>query len=212
MAPFDGKLGVCSIYVGNLVGPTINTNLASIMRIDPVKVEFFMPEPIVIRLVQKFGSIKAAQSAVVAKLVLANGSPYTQEGSIYFANNEVNTGTGTLMMRARFPNPTGILLPGQYAKVILHTKEPISAILVPQLTILRDQTGEYVMTVDKNHKVERRQVKTGQSHGRAMQVMEGISEGDMVVSQGLLKIRPGVTVSVTVDSGWSADIDQPKTK
>jgi len=199
-APFDGKIGVCSISVGNLVSPTMNTNLAKIVRLDPVKVEFCIPEAIVINIRQNAKSVQSAASTVIPRIVLPNGTAYPHEGVIYFADNEVNTATGTLMIRARFPNTTGLLTAGQYVKVRLETKEKIAAILIPQIAIQRDQTGEVVMTVDKANKVVRREVKTGQPHGTDIEVKEGLAEGDLVVAQGLLKIRSGMTVNVTMDS------------
>jgi len=194
-APFDGKIGTCPISVGNLVGPTINTNLSKIVRMNPVKVEFNVPEPIVVSLTQRDGDIERVAAEVTPKLILSNGTEYPLDGKIYFADNNINTVTGTLLIRARFENPKNILTPGQYVRVKIERKEKTPSILIPAIAIIRDQTGEIVYVVDKDSKVERRLVKTGQISGLNIVILEGLSEGENVIVQGILKVRPGVTVN-----------------
>lgn len=208
-APFDGKLGTCPISVGSLVGPGINTTLSKIVRIDPVKIEFFIPESIVVGIRQKAGSMSAATKTVTSRITLPNGAPYPHKGEIYFSDNEVNTSTGTLLVRARFPNTDGIVTPGQYVKVKLETNDKVSAILIPQVSIQRDQTGELVMVVKPDKTVERRQIKTGQAYDTDIEVVSGLAEGDLVISQGLMKVRPGMTVEVTMDPGQKAGEPAP---
>jgi len=198
-APFDGKIGECPVSVGNLVGPTINNNLTKIVRMDPVKVEFSVPEAIVIDLRQREGSMEKISSRIIPRIILSNGTEYPFEGQIYFSDNVVNTSTGTLLVRARFQNPKGLLNSGDYVKVKLGDKETTPSIMIPAVAIQRDQTGEFVLIIDKDSKVQRRIVKTGQAHGIDIVILEGISEGEKVIVSGVLKVRPGMTATVSIE-------------
>lgn len=198
MAPFDGKIGTCPVSVGNLVGPTINTKLTRIVSVDPIKVEFSIPEATVVHLVKLCGSVSAVSGRVIPRVLLSNGDAYPLPGTIYFSDNEVDNTTGTLLIRVRFANPDRLLVPGAYVKVRLETKEKIAAILVPQIAIQRDQTGEFVFVVDADKKVQRRQVQTGQTHGLDIEIRDGIKVGDLVITQGLMKVRPGMVAAVTM--------------
>ncbi len=198
-APFDGKIGVCPISVCNLVAPTINNNLTRIVRMNPVKIEFSVPETKIISLIEHGLSMENAATNISCRITLANGTDYPEEGTIYFYDNEVSTSTGTLIIRARFQNPKGMLSPGEYVKVRLGKKVKAAAILVPAIAIQRDQAGEYVFTVDKDSKVQRKPVKTGQQHGLNVVILEGLSEGERVIVQGVLKVRPGVTANVSME-------------
>ena len=200
VAPFDGKIGVCPTSVGNIVGQASNRQaLTTIMRLDPMKVEFNVPESAMVSSFQKHGTLIGTGKLVVPKIVLPNGSPYTHDGAIYFIDNQISSGTGTISLRARFPNPDAMLTPNEYVKIRLVFKERQSAILIPQIAIEEDMTGKLVMVV-KDGKVERRQVKTGQSHETNIEVLSGVAEGDWVVTEGLLKIRPGMAVDAKLDT------------
>jgi membrane fusion protein (multidrug efflux system) len=209
-APFDGKLGVCPISVGNFVGPTINNNLGKIVRIDPVKVEFNVPEHLIVSILQRDGSMAKAEADIIPRIALANGTEYPIDGNIYFSNNEVNISTGTMLIRARFPNPNGILTAGEYVKVRLIKKTKTPSILIPAIAIQRDQVGEFVFVVDKDSKVQRRTVKTGQLSGLSIVILEGLSEGENVIVQGVLKARPGMAVTMTTaDDGKNDEKSRP---
>lgn len=198
-APFDGKIGVCQISVGNLVGPSINTNLTKIVRVNPMKVEFSVPESIVIDIRQRDGSMENVVSRVIPRIILANGTEYPLDGRIYFSDNVVNTTTGTLLVRARFENPKALLNPGEYVKVKLGDKDKTTSIMIPAVAIQRDQTGEYVLIVDKDSKVQRRHVKIGQVHGSNIVILDGISEGDKVIVKGVLKVRTGMVANASLE-------------
>ncbi len=204
VAPFDGKIGTCPISVGNLVGQAGSRQaLTSIMRLDPMKVEFNIPEPAIASSFQKRGNTPGTGKLVVPSIILPNGSPYPHEGSIYFLDNQITSATGTISVRARFPNPDAILIPNEYVKIRLVFKEKIPTILIPQIATTDDMTGKFVMVV-KDGKVERRQIKTGQSHDANVEVLSGLAEGEWVVTEGLLKIRPGMAVDPKLDAPVAA--------
>jgi len=210
-APFDGKIGTCPVSVGNLVGPTINSNLSTIVRLDPVKVEFSVPEPVVTNLRQKFGSIDKIISEIIIRMNLSNGTRYPEEGRIYFSDNTINTATGTLLVRARFKN-NGVISAGEYVKVILEEKTPVPSILVPAIAVQKDQTGEYVLILDKDSKVQRKIIRTGQAHGMDIVVLQGLSEGERVIVQGVLKVRPGMTANAEAKDARKPSTQAPAAK
>ena len=198
-APFDGKISVCPISVGNLVGSPANRQpLTSIMQMNPMKVEFNVPETAVATVIEKFGSIDRACKLMSAEIILPNGALYPHNGNIYFIDNQISANTGTIRQRARFPNPDSVLTPNEYVTIRVFFKEKKPVILVPQIALVEDMTGTLVMMV-KDGKVERRQVKTGQNHGQDIEIVSGVAEGDWVVTAGLLKIRNGMTVNAKLD-------------
>jgi len=198
-APFDGKIGVCPISVGNLVGQAANRQpLTTIVRLDPMKVEFNIPEAAAATVIQKYGSMDIASKLIIAKIRLPNGSLYPHDGAIYFTDNQIDPTTGTIMQRARFPNPNAILAPSEYVKILLIFSKKQPVILIPQIALVEDITGTLAMVV-KDGKVERRQIKTGQTHGNSIEVVSGVTEGDWVVTEGLLKIRHGMSVNAKLD-------------
>ena len=210
-APFDGKLGVCPVYEGNLVGAK-TVNLASLVEIDPVKVEFPIPESVYVEHLITYGNMKNARESIVVRLMLPNGKDYPHDGVIYFADNKINNMTGTIFLRARFPNPEGMLVPGGYVKVILGQKQMTSQVLILMESIQRDQAGTFVLVVSKDGTVERRNVVLGADLGGASVVESGLSEGELVITQGALKVRTGVKPKVTQDTfpelGFLHDAEQ----
>ena len=200
VAPFDGKIGVCPTSVGNLVGQASNRQpLTTIMRLDPMKVEFNIPETAIGISIQKHGNLAGVCKSIVPTILLPNGSQYPHVGTIYFIDNQVTSTTGTIRLRARFPNPNATLTPNEYVKIHLVFGANRSAILIPEIAIAEDMTGKVVMVV-KDGKVERRQVKTGQSRETNIEVVSGIAEGEWVVTEGLLKIRHGIAVNPKLDT------------
>ncbi len=198
-APFDGKLGVCPVYEGNLVGAK-TINLASLVEIDPVKVEFPIPESVYVDHLITYGNVKNAGESIVVRLLLPNGKEYPHGGVIYFADNRINNMTGTIFLRARFPNPEGMLVPGGYVKVILGQKQMTSQVLILMESIQRDQAGTFVLVVSNDGAVERRNIVLGADIGGASVVGAGLSDGELVITQGALKVRAGVKPKVTQEA------------
>lgn len=196
-APFDGKIGVCPVYEGNLVGAK-NSVLTTLVRLDPVKVEFPIPEAVYIDHLMDYGDAQQADQSTSIRLLLPNGKEYSREGRIYFSDNRINNMTGSIILRARFPNPDGMLVPGGYVKAIVSSKAKKAHLLVPQEAIQRDQTGAFVLVMAKDGGVERRSVTLGTDLGRVSVVESGLAEGELVITEGTLKVRTGVKPKVTV--------------
>ncbi len=203
VAPFLGRMDRRLVDPGNLVGSAgNNTVLAELTQVDPLYVYFNIAEtdiPIYI-LDARAASLKSSGSTrklerLPVFMSLANEEGYPHEGYLDFSSSTVNTSTGTLLLRGVFPNPDGKIFPGQFARVRLPVGKERSAILVPQAAVLYDQLGNYVLIVNGNNTVERRNVKTGAQKDYSYVIEEGLSGDEWVVTNGLLRAVPGRPVT-----------------
>lgn len=204
-APFDGLIGLAKYSVGNVIGPNSGT-LATIVKLDPMKVEFNINEAVILTALQR-GNINRSKDddKINVKLWLSNNTIYKYKGIIDFIDNKINPATGSIKLRAAFKNPNHILLPGQYVKVILENKKKINALLVPQASIQEDQQGKFVMTVI-NQQVKRKNVTVGEVHGINITIKSGLKAGELVIVEGLQKVRQGMKVKV-VQSKLNSDMN-----
>ncbi|QSH41557.1 efflux RND transporter periplasmic adaptor subunit [Lentisphaerota bacterium ZTH] len=195
-APFDGIVGLAAYSEGNVVGPDSDA-LDSIVKVDPVRVQFNLSEVDVLRIQKamiKEGKEREATPPIVVRLIFQDGSEYSKTGKISFWNNQVNSSTGTFLMQATFPNPDYLLLPGMYVRVMLEGRKSYKALLIPQVAVISEQTGDYVMIVDKTNKVDRRKVELGRKKGLNIEVKSGLKEGELIITQGLQKVNEGMVV------------------
>jgi membrane fusion protein (multidrug efflux system) len=142
------------------------------------------------------------QQQFIVKVVLPDGTLYSKHGVIKFIDNRVNPLTGTIKLRAVFPNPDDLLIPGQYLKVSVEREKTHKALLVPRAAIQQDQSGKYVMLVDKDNKVAIRHIKTKGDFGINTVVEEGLKKGEKVITLGLQKVRPGIRVAPVIDKPY----------
>lgn len=202
-APFDGCVGLCTYSEGNVVGPE-SQKLATIVKINPMRVEFNIDELDVLRYNIKIASLKTdvlfpKADDLVIKVKLQNGELYRHEGKMSYADNHINVSTGTLLVQAQFPNPNNILIPGMYVKVLISRKVAEESLLIPSKAVLENQSGSYVYAVDAAGKADTKQIKTGARYGQLIAVESGLSEGERVVTDGIQKIRPGIIVQAVED-------------
>ena len=142
---------------------------------------------------------KSARDAVLrVKLGLANEEGFPREGTVNFVDNQVNPATGTLRVRAVFLNKDQFLTPGMFARVRIPIGEPHEAVLVTDRAIDTDQGQKIVYVVDSNNKVDARPVKLGAAHDGLRAIEAGLSPSDLVIVNGLQRVRPGVTVDPTL--------------
>lgn len=193
-APFDGRVGISAFSVGALVGPSTGT-LATIVSQDPIYVVFPVSDRFIQDVQQASGSGRVEPQDVVVHLTLANGSSYPQTGKIDFTDVKVDQNTDTLLVRAEFPNPTRVLTDGQYARVTAERKDPVEALVIPQRAILTDQTGNYVLVVGQDKKAAAKHITTGANQGADVVVQQGLNDGDVVIVDGVQKVRPGQEVN-----------------
>lgn len=195
-APISGRIDRAAVTEGNLVGPDTGV-LATIVRLDPMYVTFTASERDVLNVRQEALEQGAALPTFVPTLELANGRKYEAPGEVNFVDNRVDPTTGTLTIRATFPNPDLLLLPGQFVTVTAERQQPRQVLLVPQKAVQQDQAGPSVMVVDAANKVEERRVILGERHETGWVVEKGLEAGERVIVEGLQKARPGAVVAPT---------------
>lgn len=189
-APMAGAIGRASVSVGDYV--TLETGaLATLVSLDPVYATF----PVSLRLLLEVRREKLKSSSVVVYLILPDGSRYEHAGEIAFEDVSANPSTDTVTVRAKVPNPDGILADQHIIGIEVQTKKPERRLVVPQASVLLDQQGSYVLVVNAQSTVEQRRVKLGQQAGTAFVAEAGLEEGDKVIVSGLQKVRPGVKVA-----------------
>ena len=191
-APFDGRVGTSNFSIGALVGPSVGP-LATIVSQDPIYVTFPVSDRIVLELTAG-ARASATTGNVIVHITLANNMLYPETGVIDFTGVKVDPNTDTLTVRAKFSNPNNILLDGQFVQILAESKDPVEALLIPQKAILTDQSGNYVLVVDAGNKVAQRPVTQGQTVGSDVVVQTGLKQGDVVITDGLQRIRPGQVV------------------
>jgi membrane fusion protein, multidrug efflux system len=202
-APIDGKLGRTAITPGNVVSPSSGT-LVTIVSQDPMYVSF----PVAVRTLQELGKKYIPQGgskAVELKIKLPDGTIYGQTGQLHFVDNTVNTGTDTVIVRGTIANPKLAmatknspireLYDNEFVTVYLEGVKPVTVLGIPRSAVLMDQQGDYVWVVGQDDKVERRTVTLGQSTPTVAAVTSGLKAGEIVVSEGVQKVRGGQTVS-----------------
>ncbi|MFP1679851.1 efflux RND transporter periplasmic adaptor subunit [Alloalcanivorax sp. C16-2] len=194
-SPITGQISAPALTRGNLAGPGSGA-LARVVRTDPVYVAFDLPEGQVVSLRQRYGPLDDLDPASVSmRLRLPNNSLYPGHGTLAVVGNEINPGTGLLGFLARFDNPDGLLVPGQYVTLLIGAARAESAPLVPQSAVLRDREGEYVFVIDDQGVARQRRIVTGERHDRGWFVRDGLSAGERVVVQGTQRLADGVPVT-----------------
>lgn len=195
-APFDGRIGSTTVNVGNLVNPTTSTPLATVVKLDPIYVEFSLSEREYLRAnrAREPSGARGPTDLLVA-LQLADASIYQYRGRLVFVSPELNQATGTFTVRALFPNPHRILRPGQFAKVILRGSNPQRKTLVPEEAIVTKQSGDFVYVVGEDSIAEERAVTRGPARGALRIVESGLEGRERIVSKGVHKVRDGSKVA-----------------
>ncbi len=201
-APFDGRMDRRLVDPGNLVGSGGSTVLAQINQIHPIYVYFNISDLDLARLLKVTrgvpGTTEGRKWPVHAGLPSEDGYPH--QGYLDFAAINLTTTTGTLLMRGVLPNADGHILPGLYTRVRVPLEQR-SALLVPEVAVAHDQQGAYLRVVNDAHVVERRNVTTGPAVESRRVVTNGISGGEWVIVNGLLKAAPGRTVTPEQEGG-----------
>lgn len=195
-APFTGRAGRSNLSIGDLVDPSAGP-LVSLVQNDPMLVDFDVNER---SLAESMNTNQARARdgldpiSYTPRLRLVSGDFYPLEGSINYANNRVNPSTGTVTITASFPNPSGVLFPGQFGRILIKRGEPELRMLIAQSSVLEDMQGRYVYTVNNENLVIRKNVKLGSKHGVNWVVESGLEEGDEVIVNGVQKVRANMPV------------------
>ncbi|OED44309.1 hypothetical protein ACH42_07845 [Endozoicomonas sp. (ex Bugula neritina AB1)] len=200
-APFKGKIGKARYSVGNLVGSTSDP-LATLTSVDPMYVNFQVDEKQLINYLEKNKHLQSNEQTFQLTLRLPNDREYDHEGVFNFSNTVVDETTGTLTLRAAFPNPDGILFPGLYVTLISESKEKQKLPVIPQVAVQENQSGRFVLVVNSDNLAEIRQITTGRRIDAMWIVEDGLKSGEKIIVAGLQKVRTGAKVTpsvVTVD-------------
>ena len=208
-APFRGAIGKSNFSVGNLINPTSGT-LATLTSMDPIYVTFQVDERQLISHLIKNPNARSGASQVpiesaleekgafTLSLKLPNGQEYNQPGTFSFADTQVNETMGTLTLRATFPNPEGIILPGLYVTVQAESTAKTPLPLIPQSSVQQDQGGHFVLVIKPDNTVEPRHVELGRRINVMWAVKSGLKPGEHIIVQGLQKVRVGGKVNPTL--------------
>lgn len=194
-APISGRIGRAMVTEGALAGRAEASLLATIEQLDPIYVNFTQPGIDVLRIRNdlKQGRLKEAEGASV-ELVLEDGSLYSQQGKLLFSDLAVDPTTGSVSLRALFPNAEHDLLPGGFVRIRFPEAVAEGVLRVPQRSVMSGPQGQYVLLVDGEGKAVPRPVKTGGMSGGEFVIAEGLKGGEQVIVNGLQKVRPGTVV------------------
>lgn len=198
-SPINGRIGKSSVTEGALVTDGQATALATVQQLDPIYVDVTQSSSDFMRLKQQTSLQKGDTSSV--ELLMENGQPYPLKGTLQFSDVTVDESTGSITLRALFPNPQHMLLPGMFVRARIDEGTQPDAILVPQQGVTRSPRGDAtVLVVNEKNQVESRTVVAPQAIGDRWLITEGLKNGDRVIISGLQKVRPGVTVVAIPDT------------
>jgi len=198
-SPISGIIGKTKAKVGDFVGRSPNPIILNVVSsIDTILVEFFITESQYLRL-HRYHSRKDLPEPDARKgnleLILADGSLYEHKGKVDFIDRDFDPTTGAMLVQASFPNPDEILRPGQFAKVKVVITVVKDGVLVPQRCVMELQGRYSIYVVDDNNKIKKREINVGPKIERFWLITEGLKPGELVVYEGLQKVRDGATVN-----------------
>ena len=196
-SPITGIAGIRQVAPGNLVGASDATLLTTVSNVNPMRVYVSISEREYL-MYQRMRAEGKARGGGELQLILADGSTFPQKGRIIIADRAVDLKTGTLSLVAEFPNPRGVLRPGQFGRVRLAATTAENALLVPQKAVTQMQSANVVYVVGENNKVALRTVTLGDRVGMDEYIVtDGLKVGERVIVEGIQKARPGSTVNAT---------------
>lgn len=198
-AAISGRVGRTLVTVGNLVGYNEPTLLTTIVKMDPIYVDFEIPERDLLRFQQTDQEQSSSWSLMQAPLAigLETETGFPHAGIINFRDNRVESETGTVLVRGTLPNPDRKLVPGLFARIQVPVGRPKPRLLVPETSLAADQRGRYVLVVDTDDTVEQRpvQIEMNLEHRGFLPIREGLTATDRVIVSGLQRARPGAKVT-----------------
>lgn len=206
-SPIGGRIGKSSVTEGALVTNGQATALATVQQLDPIYVDVTQSSSDFMHLKQSIeqGSLHKDNSSSNVQLVMENGTAYPLKGTLQFSDVTVDESTGSITLRAVFPNPQHTLLPGMFVRARIDEGIQPNAILIPQQGITRTPRGDAtVLVVNNQSQVEPRSVIASQAIGDKWLISEGLQPGDQVIVSGIQKAHPGVKVKATTDANTPA--------
>ncbi len=199
-APIAGRIGRSAVTPGALVTANQAGAMATLQQLDPIYVDVTQTSAELLRLQRDLAEGRLQRDAAGqarVKLLLEDGSTYAQEGKLQFSELQVDPASGSVTLRAQFPNPKRQLLPGMYVRAQVQSGVQGQALLVPQAAVSRDARGNATALVAKDGKAEARQLQTGAVVNGQWLVTAGLAAGDQLIVDGLQRLRPGAPVQAT---------------
>jgi membrane fusion protein (multidrug efflux system) len=205
-APITGRIGKSNVTEGALVTAHQPLPIATIQQLDPIYVDLPQATAELLRLQRRLADGRlnpGGKNRNRVRLIMEDGAPYLQEGTFQFRDVTVDPTTGSVMLRAVFPNPNGLLLPGMFVRTMVQEGVNTQAILIPQQAVSRDPKGNpVVLIVDAEEKVQQRMLSLDRAIGDRWLVSSGLAPGERVIVEGVQKARPGATVkAIPFDAG-----------
>jgi len=195
-APISGRIGKSTVTPGALVTANQETSLATIRALDPIYVDMSQSSTDLLKLRRMIGAGAIQSGSTKVSLKLEDGQQYSHTGLMKFQEVSVDESTGSVILRAEFPNPDGMLLPGMYVRAVLDEAVNTSAILAPQQGVTRDPKGNATaLVLTAENKVEQRTLVAERAIGDRWLISEGLAEGDRLIVEGTNKVRPGDAVT-----------------
>lgn len=198
-SPIDGISGKSSVTVGALVTANQENALVTVQRLDPIYVDLTQSVQDFLRLKEEKanGQIAQQQGKIPVELMLENGKPYRHTGTLEFSDPAVDETTGSVTLRAVFPNPEGEILPGMYVTALLDEGSQQNVLMVPQQGITHNEQGKATaLILDQENVVQLREINAVKAVGNQWLVTAGLHSGDRVIVSGLQRIRPGIKARV----------------
>lgn len=189
-APISGRIGRSEVSIGALISPQSGP-LVTVVQTDPIYVSFPVPQA-------KMLNVRKQQTSsddIIIRLILSDGSEYALDGALAFADIQATASTDSVLARASFANPDGVLVDRQIVSVKIADKTPLKQLAIPQRAMLLDQQGAYVLTVAEDGTVNQARIEVGREQGTFVAITSGLTEGDMVIVGGIQKVRPGMKVA-----------------
>jgi RND family efflux transporter MFP subunit len=193
-APISGLIGAKEVSIGELVGKGSPTLLATISKLDPIWFYGNISEVQFLRAEAATRPTGKQMEELPIDLILADGTTHPGQGKFVFLDRAVNSGTGTLRLRAEFSNPEGVLRPGMFARIRVHLGARPDSILVPERAVVELQGRNFMWLIDADNRATQRPVRTGETMGGQVLVVEGLQAGERFVLEGLQKVREGLEV------------------
>ena len=198
LSPISGRVGRSSVTEGALVTANQTTSLATVTQLDPIYVDVTQPSAVLLRLKRELAAgqlVSSGANQAEVHLALEDGSPYKLAGKLQFAEVQVDQTTGSVTLRALFPNPDKLLLPGMFVREQIEEGQRTDALLVPQVAVTHNQKGDPIaLVVNADDKVELHTLVTERAIGDKWLVTDGLKAGDRVIVEGTQFAKPGSTV------------------
>jgi len=205
-APISGRLGLRQVDTGNLISAGDTTGLVVITQVKPIAVIFSLPE-------QQLPTIRrqlASGEPLKVEALDRNQNQLLAEGVVTTLDNQIDITTGTVKLKARFENADAALFPNQFVNVRLRAETLHEALLVPANAVQRGSQGSFVYVLDAENKVSLRTVSLGTAEGERVQILEGLKAGERVVTEGVDRLREGMTVKVAGEAEPEASLASPE--